>query len=172
MFLRSGSAVGLPRRVFGVAVGNTRSIAIMPIRARLNLRLLRKTNVKLTEHMTRRQCHLSQIRRIPRTQNNPSVIRFVFQFIYDFRQLINTLARIIRLGIYVLRAKMSPLEAIDRSQIPLFTVRKADAVEVFAGAISVPDFYPGRREGDRGGGARNEPEEFGDNGAEEDAFGR
>lgn len=67
---------------------------------------------------------------------------------------------------------MSPLETIDRSQISLFAVGKTYAVEVFAGAISVPDLYPGRREGEGGGGARNEPEEFGDNGAEEDAFGR
>ena len=86
--------------------------------------------------------------------------------------MIDTLPRIIRLRIYILRAKMPPLEAIDRSQVPFFTVGKADAVEVFAGAISVPDFYPGRREGEGGCGARNEPEEFGDDGAEEDAFGR
>ena len=48
---------------------------------------------------------------------------------------------------------------------------KAYAVEVFAGAISVPDFDAGGREWEGGCGARNEPEEFGDDGAEEDAFG-
>ncbi len=67
---------------------------------------------------------------------------------------------------------MPPLEPVHRPQIPLFAVGKAYAVEVFAGAISVPDFYAGGGEGEGGRGARDEPEEFGDDGAEEDAFGR
>ena len=48
---------------------------------------------------------------------------------------------------------------------------EAHAVEVFAGAVPVPDFDAGGREGEGGGGAGDEPEEFGDDGAEEDAFG-
>jgi hypothetical protein len=44
-------------------------------------------------------------------------------------------------------------------------------VEEFARSVAVPDFDTGFGKGEGGGGARDEPEEFGDYGAEEDAFG-
>lgn len=121
--------------------------------------------------MTRRQRHLPQIRRIPRTQYDPSVIRPVLQLINDFRQLIHSPARVIRLRIHILGAEMPPLETVDRSQISDFPVRQADAIEVFAAAVAVPDLDTGFREGEGRGGAGDEPEEFGDDGAEEDTFG-
>jgi hypothetical protein len=48
---------------------------------------------------------------------------------------------------------------------------KADAVEIFSAAVAIPDLYAGFGEGKAGRGAGNEPEEFGDDGADEDAFG-
>ena len=66
---------------------------------------------------------------------------------------------------------MPPLETIDRSQISYFSVRKANAIEVLAAAIAVPDLYTGFRERQGRSGAGNEPEEFRNDGAEEDPFG-
>ena len=38
---------------------------------------------------------------------------------------------------------MAPLEAVDRAQFAFFVVREADAVEVGAAAVAVPDFDAG-----------------------------
>jgi hypothetical protein len=84
--------------------------------------------------------------------------------------LIDTLASIIRFGIDIFCAKMSPLETIDRAEITHGAAGKADAVEVFAGSVSIPEFYAGGCEGEGGSRDRDELEEFGDYGAEEDAF--
>lgn len=65
--------------------------------------------------MTWRQSHLHQVRRVPSTQNYPSVIRLVLQLVYHVRQLIYPFASIVRLSIDVFRSKVPPLEAIDGS---------------------------------------------------------
>jgi hypothetical protein len=65
---------------------------------------------------------------------------------------------------------MSPLETVDRAKITDCAVGESNAVKVFAGSISVPDFYASGCEGEGGGRARDKPEEFGDHGAEDDAF--
>lgn len=133
-------------------------------------RLLRITHVELRKHVTRRQRHLAQIRHIPRTQHNPPIIRLCSQFFYDIRQLIEPLPRIIRCRIDIFGAEMAPLEAVHGAQVAFGAGSEADAVEVCAGAVPVPDFDAGRGEGEGGCGAGDEPEEFGDDGAEEDAF--
>jgi len=125
----------------------------------------RKTDIKLRKHMTRRQGHLAQIRRIPRTQYDPPIIRRLPQLPHHLRQLIHTLFRIIRFRIHILGPKMPPLEPVHGSQIPLFTVRKTHGVEKLAGSVTVPDFDAGGGEGEGGGAAGDEPEEFGDYGA-------
>lgn len=66
---------------------------------------------------------------------------------------------------------MSPLEAVHGAQVADFPVRETDFVEVFARAVAVPDFDPRFAEGYGGGRAGDEPEEFGEDGAQEDAFG-
>lgn len=48
---------------------------------------------------------------------------------------------------------------------------EADAVEVGARAVAVPDLDAGCGEGKGGCAAGDEPEEFGDDGTQEDAFG-
>lgn len=66
---------------------------------------------------------------------------------------------------------MAPLKAVDGTQVADVAVGEADSVEVFAGGVAVPDFDAGGGQGQGGGAAGDEPEEFGDNGAKEDAFG-
>lgn len=115
--------------------------------------------------MTRWQRHLLQIRHIPRTQYNPPIIRIMLQLMYNLRQLIYSLPRIIGLSVHVLGAEMAPLETVDRTQVADRAVRETYRIEVFTGSVAVPDFYAcvGEREG--GGVAGDEPEEFGEDGA-------
>ena len=86
------------------------------------------------------------------------------------RQLIDALPGIICLGVFVLGAEVAPLEAVDGTEVAFFAVGEADAVKEGAGAVAVPDLdaLGGERVG--GGVAADEPEEFGDDGAEKDAF--
>ena len=65
---------------------------------------------------------------------------------------------------------MPPLEPIHGSQITNLAMRETHAVEKFAGAVAVPDLDACFREREEGCAAGDEPEEFGDDGAEEDAF--
>jgi hypothetical protein len=90
--------------------------------------------------MTRRQSHKLQILWIPRTQDNPPVIRVVLQLMNHLRQLIDTLASIIRLGIDILCAEMPPLEPVDRTKITDCAVGDSNAVKIFAGSISISYF--------------------------------
>ena len=136
-----------------------------------SVRPFRKRNVKLRKHMTRRQGHLAQIRRVPRAQDDPPVVRLVLQLVNDLRQLIDPLARVIRLRIHVLGAEMPPLETIDGSQVSDFSVREADAVEVLAAAVAVPDLDARFRERQGRSRAGDKPEELGDDGAEKDPLG-
>ena len=66
---------------------------------------------------------------------------------------------------------MPPLKAIDRPQIALLPLRQAEGVEVGAGGVAVPDFDVLGLQRRGVGVATDEPEELGDDGAEEDAFG-
>ena len=133
-------------------------------------RRIRELHVKLRKHMTRRQRHLAQIRHVPRTQNDPSVIRVVLQLPDDLSDLIHAFARVICLRVDVFGSEMPPLEPVDRTQVAFCTVREADAVQIGAGPVAVPDLDAGGGEGQGGRGAGDEPEEFSDDGAEEYAL--
>lgn len=74
-------------------------------------------DIELSKHVTWRQRHLLQVRRVPGTHDDPAIIWVVLQFVYDLGQLINTLAGIVGLGILVLGTKVTPLKAVDGAQI-------------------------------------------------------
>ena len=79
-------------------------------------------HVELTKHVTRRQGHLIQIGRIPRRHDDTAIFRVVNNFANAFSQLIDALTGIIRVHILVLGAEMTPLKAVDGSQIHFFPV--------------------------------------------------
>lgn len=132
---------------------------------------LRERHVELRKHMTRREGHELQIFGVPGAQNDPAIVRVVLQLVNDLRELIDPLARIVRLGIDVLGAEMAPLEAVHGAQVADGAVRQADGVEVLTRSVAVPDLDARFREGQRGRRARHEPEQLGDHGAQEDALG-
>lgn len=127
-------------------------------------------DVELREHVTGRESHDFQIRGVPGAQNNATIIGRIAQLPDHIRELINALSRIICFGIDVTRAEVPPLEAIHGPEIALGAVGEANAVEVGAAGVGVPDLDSGGGEGQRGGGAADEPEKFGEDGAEEDAL--
>lgn len=124
-----------------------RCLAVMDRLRGKSMPTARKRHVELGKHMTRRQRHLAQIPRVPRTQDDPSVIGPMLQLINHLRQLIHPLPRIIRPGVHILGAEMAPLEAVDGTEVTDGAVGETDAVEVFAAAVAVPDFDPGGGEG-------------------------
>lgn len=86
-------------------------------------------------------------------------------------QLVDALPRVVCLGVHVLGAEVPPLEAVNRTKVTLNAVCQTDTVEVSARSVAIPDLDAGAGEGEGGGGAANEPEELGEDGAEEDALG-
>ena len=65
---------------------------------------------------------------------------------YDVRELIHALARVVRVAVDVLGAKMAPLKAVDRAQVTLRALRQPDLVQVGAGPVAFPDLHAHRRE--------------------------
>lgn len=88
----------------------------------------------------------------------------------NLRELVHPLPRIIRLSIDVLGAKVPPLETVHGAQVADFAVREADLVEELARAVAVPDLDTLFAQGGGCRAALDEPEELGDDGAEENAL--
>lgn len=65
---------------------------------------------------------------------------------------------------------MPPLKAVDGAQVADLAVGESDAIEELAGPVAVPDLDADVAEGGRGCVALDEPEELGDDGAEEDSL--
>ena len=57
----------------------------------------------------------------------------------DLGQLVHPLPAVVGLHVHVLRPEVSPLEAVDRSEVSLLPLCQAEAVEELPAAVSVPD---------------------------------
>lgn len=121
--------------------------------------------------MARRQGHDLEVLGVPGAQNDPPVVRVRLELVDHLRELVDALARVVRLGVDILGAKVPPLEPIDGAQVAHLAVRQPHAVEKLARAIAVPDLDALLAERERRGRARDEPEEFGENRLLEDALG-
>ena len=62
----------------------------------------------------------------------------MLELVDDIGELIDSLAGVVRLGVDVVRAKVAPLEAVHGTEVAYLTVREAEAVEEFAGAVCRP----------------------------------
>ena len=100
---------------------------------------IERLDVELSEEMTWRQGHEMEMGGIPGGQDDPSIIGMISQPIENMLQLIDALAGIIRLSIEVGGAEMTPLEAIDRTEITLDSIVEADGVQIGARTVTVPD---------------------------------
>lgn len=110
--------------------------------------------------MTRRQSHLWYLWRIPSGHDDAAVGGINFNAFDDFFQLVDSLARVVVLARAVLCSEVSPLEAVDWSQVSNFAVLEARRVEKLTSAVAVPDFDVFRLKNFRIGGSFDEPEKF------------
>lgn len=85
-------------------------------------------------------------------------------------QLVDAPARVVGGSVDVLGAKVPPLEPVHGAQVALGPVRQADAVEVLARPVTVPDLDALLAQRLGGRVALDEPEELGRHRFEEDAF--
>ena len=127
-------------------------------------------HVELGKHVAGGQDHLGEVLGVPRAEDQTTVEGVRLEGVDDALELVVPLVRVVRLGVDVVGAEVAPLEAVDGAEVTDFAVCEAQVVEELAGAVAVPDFDAFGREGEGGGGALDEPEEFGDYGAGEDAF--
>lgn len=126
--------------------------------------------VELGKHVTGRQSHALKVLWVPCAEDHSAVVGAVAQLVDDFGQLVDALAGVVCLSIDILCAKVPPLEAVDGAQVADVTVGEPHAVEELAGTVAVPDLDADVAEGGGGGVALDEPEELGDDGAEEDSL--
>ena len=68
----------------------------------------------MSEHVTRWQNHLLHIGRVPSRKNQTAVVGVSSQLVNDLSELVYSLTSVIRLGINILGAKVSPLESAIR----------------------------------------------------------
>lgn len=127
-------------------------------------------DVKLDETMTRRQGHNWNVHRVPGTHYDPPVHGIRLDPVDDFVQLINSLSRVVLMTCLVLRSKVSPLEAIDWSQVALFPVRESTLVQELTGTVPVPDLDPLLLQDPCVCTTADEPEQFLGHSSPEDAF--
>lgn len=85
------------------------------------------------------QDHLLEVGRVPGCEDEAAVVGVRPQLMDEFGNLVDTLSSVVRLGVNILGAKVSPLETVDRTKVTLLTVSQAEVVEELAGAISIPD---------------------------------
>ena len=87
------------------------------------------------------QGHLVQVERVPRGQHDAAVLGRAPDGRDARLQLVDPLARVVRVGAGILCAKVSPLEAIHGAEIPLTVARQPTAIEELPGPIPIPDMY-------------------------------
>ena len=104
-------------------------------------KLGRLTYVKLTKHVTGRQGHLRQILRVPSRQDDASIFRIVLDLVNAIGKLVHTFSRVIRVHVDIVRAKMTPLKTVHRSQIANLPVLQVQSVEKLTRAIAIPNVY-------------------------------
>ena len=89
--------------------------------------------------MARGKGHFRDSRRIPGSHQNSAVVGVILQHIDHILQLINSLTFVVVMHRLVLGAKMSPLEAVDRPQIPFLTLSEPNSIQEFTRCIAVPN---------------------------------
>ena len=78
---------------------------------------------------------------IPRAQNYPAIGGVFPNFSNDLRELIDTLVPVRALAISVPGAKVSPLKAVNWTQVTLSAIDQAAFSEKVKGAVPIPYFH-------------------------------
>ena len=96
---------------------------------------------ELAEHVARRESHESKIFGVPCTEQDPAIGGVVLDLVNDFTQLVNALTGVVGVAVLVFCAKVSPLEAVDWTQITFSPVLQVTRVEELSRSVTVPDVH-------------------------------
>mmetsp|Transcript_20028 Transcript_20028/g.76724 ORF Transcript_20028/g.76724 Transcript_20028/m.76724 type:complete len:245 (+) Transcript_20028:255-989(+) len=105
----------------------------------LAVQVLVLAHIELRQQMARRQCHLRKVLRVPRRKQDPARVRVLPDQPYNLRQLVLSLATVVRITPGVCGTEVAPLKAIDGAEVAFFVVGEAALVEEFAAAVGIPE---------------------------------
>mmetsp|Transcript_17418 Transcript_17418/g.53327 ORF Transcript_17418/g.53327 Transcript_17418/m.53327 type:complete len:293 (-) Transcript_17418:581-1459(-) len=117
-------------------------------------------HIELRHHVARRQCHLVQVARVPGREDVASALRVGLEVVDDAGELVDAVPGVVRVHVAVLRAKVAPLETVDRTKVAHLAVLEAALIQELARAVAVPDVHVLRRELVGVGATLDEPEEL------------
>ena len=80
------------------------------------------SDIELRKHMARWKRHLGDIRGIPRSQHNASILRGVLNAVNALLQLVDPLTCVVGVHRVVGSTEVTPLEPVHRSQVAFFTM--------------------------------------------------
>jgi hypothetical protein len=89
--------------------------------------------------VARREGHLIQVGWIPRRHDDAPILWIINNLVNAILQLIDTFTRVIGVHVHILGSEVTPLKAIDWSEISLFTMAQASGLKKFLRAISIPN---------------------------------
>ena len=128
-------------------------------------------NIELNQAVTGRQGHLVQVRGVPGAHDDPPIVGLGLDPVDDLSELVDPLAAVVGVHVHVLSTEVSPLKAVDWSQVSLLTGCEAQTVQELPAAVPVPDPHFLLLQLLGVGGAPDEPEELLSNAAIEDFLG-
>merc|ERR550519_360284 len=129
------------------------------------------SNIELDQAVTGRQGHLVQVRGVPGAHDDPPVVGLGLDPLDDLRELVDPLAAVVGVHVHVLSTEVSPLKAVDGTEVSLLTLCKAQTVQELSASVPVPDPHFLLLQLLGVGGAPDEPEELLSNAAIEDFLG-
>ena len=137
-------------------------------------------HIELRKHVAGWQDHQWQVGGVPRADNDAPVPGVLGDLSDGLGELVGA-GTGVRDGVSggvgrardaaVGRSKVPPLEPVHGAEVARRPRVKAEGVEIRARTVGVPDLDAGCGKGEGGGTAGDEPEELGDHGTVEDAFG-
>ena len=76
---------------------------------------------------------------VPRAENDAAVGGVLLDFADALRELVDALPSIVCVAVRVLRAKVSPLESVHRTQVTLSPVSQPPLLQELLAPVSIPD---------------------------------
>mmetsp|Transcript_25276 Transcript_25276/g.61324 ORF Transcript_25276/g.61324 Transcript_25276/m.61324 type:complete len:261 (-) Transcript_25276:620-1402(-) len=98
-----------------------------------------RVDVELAEHVAWGESHDPEVGRVPGAEQDPTVVGVGLDCVNDLGQLIHPLSGIVGVHVSILCAKVSPLEPVDRTEVPLLPVAQPKVGEKLLAAVAVPD---------------------------------
>ena len=96
-------------------------------------------NIKLDQHVARRQRHQVEVRWVPCGHDDAAAVRVGLDLVDDLAELVDALVLVVGVHVDILGAEMPPLDAVHRAQVADLAVVQASLVQKLACGVGVPD---------------------------------